>query len=526
MVTKRTLLRVGVIGTSAVLAAALAGCTATAPSGGSSSGGTIVIDKTFDLKTADPARMYEPTGELVDKALYDTLLTFKGADVTKPVPDLATMKESADAKTFTFTLEKGRHFSDGSPVTADDVVFSLNRVIGIKGNPSFLLDGATITKVDDSTVQIVTANPTPALPYILPNPALGIVNSTKVKAEGGSTGADDKAEASLNKASQGSGPYIISSLDLSSQVTLTKNPKYDGPEKPTYGKIVLRNVQSATQQINIKGGDSQVALDLSGSQAADLGGSTKVLSGASANVIFLLLNQDPSISKYTSNPDFMKAIKEGVDYKGLLGIAGKGSVQSPGVIPTVFLGALPDSDALTFDADAAKKDLAASGYAGEPITLNFPSDVTLNGVQFPDVAQKLQSQLGAVGVNLTLAPAPVATELDTYRDGKETIGLWYWGPDYPDPSDYLAFAPGGVVGLRANWKTGVAPDIDAAAAKAAQGGSAADRTSAFQDLQRDINESGPFIPLFQPANNIAYASSVTGVAYNSVWTVDLAELGH
>jgi peptide/nickel transport system substrate-binding protein len=525
VITRKSLTRLSVIGVATAVALVVAGCTATAPSS-SSSGGTLVIDHTFDLKTADPARMYEPTGEITDKALYDTLLTFNGSDVTKPVPDLATMKESADAKTFTFTLKSGRTFSDGTPVTANDVVFSLDRVIGIKGNPSFLLDGVTVTKKNSKTVVLTTAQPDPALPFIIPNPALGILNSKVVKAHGGTTNDKDGAEAYLNKKSAGSGPYVLSSLNLTSQVVFTKNPKYDGTEKPAYGKIVMRNVVSATQKINIEGGDSQVALDLSGDQAAGLGGGTKVLSGASANVIFLLLNQDPAISKFTSNPDFMKAVKEGIDYKGLLAIAGNGAVQSPGVIPSLFLGALSASDELKYDPTAAKADLAKSGYAGQSVTLNFPSDITLNGVQFTDIAQKVQSQLATVGIKVQLAPAPVATELDAYRDGKESIGLWYWGPDYPDPSDYLAFTPGNVVGLRANWKTGDAPAIEALAAQAAKGGTNAQRAAVYQDIQKGINKSGPFIPLFQPANNIAYASSVTGITYNPVWTVDFAALGH
>ena len=78
-------------------------------------------------------------------------------------------------------------FSDGTPVTADDVVFSLQRLIGMKGNPSFLLDGVTVAKKDASTVVLTSAKPNAALPFILPNPALSIVNSKVVTANGGTT---------------------------------------------------------------------------------------------------------------------------------------------------------------------------------------------------------------------------------------------------------------------------------------------------------------------------------------------------
>src|SRR5215475_8418271 len=94
---------------------------------GGTSNRTLVVDKSFDLKTADPQREFEFTGGPVDHALYDTLLTFKGGDVTKPLPSVATSySASSDAKTYTFPLRKDVKFSDGSPLTSADVVFSFN----------------------------------------------------------------------------------------------------------------------------------------------------------------------------------------------------------------------------------------------------------------------------------------------------------------------------------------------------------------------------------------------------------------
>nr|WP_228514500.1 ABC transporter substrate-binding protein [Frondihabitans sp. VKM Ac-2883] len=467
--------------------------------------------------------MYEPTGQLVDKALYETLLTFKGGDVSKVVDGVASLDESSDAKMFTLTLNGTHTFSDGTEMTADDVVFSLQRVIGLKGNPSFLLAGVTVAKKDAKTVVLTTKTATPALPSILANPALGILNSKVVKANGGATDSGDTAEKYLNAHSAGSGPYVLDSLNLSSKVVLTANKKYDG-EQPGYGRVVIQNVEGATQKINVQGGSADVALDLSGTQAAGLGSSVDVTSDPSANVIFLLLNQSSKVSKITSNPDFVKAVKEAIDYDDLVSIAGTGTAQAAGVVPSMFLGALGEGDALKQDLAASKSDLAKSGYNGEKITLNFPSDITLNGIEFPTIAQRLQSQFKTAGITVDLAPAPVATELDAYRNGTETVGLWYWGPDYPDPSDYLVFTPGNVVGLRAGWAAGADPAISKLADAAAVGGSNDERQTRFEDLQKALNDDGPFIPLLQPGNNIAAASDVTGVVYNAVWTIDIAAL--
>src|SRR3954470_11149848 len=84
---------------------------------------TLVIDTSFVVRSVDPQREFEPTSSIVDKACYDTLVTFKGSGTT-PVPWLAkSFKANANATVFTFKLRSGVQFSDGRPLTSRDVVF-------------------------------------------------------------------------------------------------------------------------------------------------------------------------------------------------------------------------------------------------------------------------------------------------------------------------------------------------------------------------------------------------------------------
>ena len=78
------------------------------------------------------------------------------------------------------------------------------------------------------------------------------------------------------------------------------------------------------------------------------------------------------------------------------------------------------------------------------------------------------------------------------------MGLWVWGPDYPDPQNYLVFGPGALVGVRAGWAEGAAPEIEAVAQEAATTVDDAVRGPLFEQFQQMLNESGPFFPLFQP----------------------------
>lgn len=503
------------------LTACSGGNSANNSSTNSSSGGTLVVDTAFSLETGDPGRNYVPTGNMVLHAVYDTLLTFQGADSTTPKPDLATVKQNADATEFTFTIQDGRTFSDGTPVTADDVVFSLNRVAGItESKANFLMTGITVTKVDDKSVKLSTKTPSLQLPAIVTNPSLAILNSKLVEKNGGTTNDKDAAKSWLDANSAGSGPYNLESLDLTTQVVLVKNDKYNGEDKPAYDKIVVRNIsQSSTQLTNLKGGDSNVAVDLSGDQVKNLGDGFTVNSAPSAQTLFLLVNQKQSVGGVIANPKFAEAVRYALDYDKLMELAGSGSVQATGVIPPMFPGA--NTTGVKQDLDRAKTALTASGYKGEDIKLQFPNDNPVGGVEFTPVAERVQEQLKAVGIKATLAPAPFATEVQPYVKGEEAFSLWYWGPDYADTSSFLPFGPGQKVGLRANWTAKDAPEIASLVTKAQDATKADERNTLFGQYATAMQESAPFVPLIVPGTNLASSTKVAGMEYNVTWTLDL-----
>jgi peptide/nickel transport system substrate-binding protein len=138
------------------------------------------------------------------------------------------------------------------------------------------------------------------------------------------------------------------------------------------------------------------------------------------------------------------------------------------------------------------------------------------------VAQKLQSDLAAVGIVLDLEGLPIVTSLQQYRDGKNQFGVWGWAADYPDPSDFLVWAPGRVVGKRANWLSSASPAAQKLAAFADHAEAETRRRIALlQEFDRTLRQIGPFAPLFQPAVPSAFRNAVHGVAYHSVWAADL-----
>ena len=102
----------------------------------------LVIGLSEDYKSLDPSRAYEPGGSLVHHSVYDTLVTFPSDSVSEILPNLAASWEiSADGLVYTFSLRDDVVFSNGDPLTAEDAVFSFNRMKNLTGNPSFLASG-------------------------------------------------------------------------------------------------------------------------------------------------------------------------------------------------------------------------------------------------------------------------------------------------------------------------------------------------------------------------------------------------
>jgi peptide/nickel transport system substrate-binding protein len=494
-------------------------------------GATLVVDKSFDLKTADPQRQFEPTGGIIDHAVYDTLLKFVGADVSHPKPDAAlSYKASPDAKTYTFKLRRNIKFVSGNRLTSKDVVFSFKRLVNLKGNPSFLLSGITTTAKGPYTVVLTSKTANPAIPVLVANTSLGIVDSKTVIAHGGSDAANadkaDKAESYINTHPVGSGPYTIKSYSTTSQVTLQANPSYWGA-KPKFSTVVVRNVPPATQLLDVQRGKNEISVDLSPTQATSLqsNGAVTVTETPSPNVFFVFANLNPKVSTTTANPHIQNAIRYALDYAGLRSIAGSGAVTPGGIVPSMFLGALKANSGPQTDLAKAKAEVAASGISNPTADVEFPTDFGSNGLQFQTLAVKVQSDLAKAGITVNLKGSPLTTSLATYRAGTEQMGIWYWGPDYPDPNDYLAFLPGETVGLRAGWAAGSNGALEALGKKAAATVSPKARASAFQQIQHTLNQSGPFYPILQPGQVVVASKNITNDPFNALYWLDVAAVG-
>jgi peptide/nickel transport system substrate-binding protein len=494
--------------------------------------GSLVVDSAFAFtsKDADPARGgVDFTATPVFHAMYDTLVTFRGGKYNKPVPSLASSyKVSKNARTFTFTIRKGVKFSNGDPLTANDVVFSFLRLENIKDTPVYLMVGITsITAPNKYTVVIKTSAPNPSLPFILTNPALSVTDAKELKAHGGTDAADasttDSATAWLDTTSAGTGPYMLKSFSAAAQVTMVPNPRYWGPNKPHFKTIVYRAVDPATQALDIQRGSNEVALDIPTQQASTMKSNKKLQVQLFSNPVFdfLYVSSNTATSSVTANKDIQNAIRYGLDYNGIVKVSGPGATRSPGVVPTGFLGALKATQGIKRNVALAKKDVKASGISSPTFDLAYSTGgSTLTAV----IAAKVQSSLAQVGITVNLTPQAAIIATQNYRGAKNQAGVFGWAPDYPDPNDYLAFLPGQLVGLRAGWPATAAPSIVKLGDKAGSTAKNKTRGELFRQLQTQLNLKSPIYPLVHPGESIVASSTLKNVAYSSVWYLDFAQI--
>jgi len=495
----------------------------------------LVIGHAEQTDSYDPAHGFTPTTGLVNRATYDTLVTFPDDDASEILPSLATeWTVSDDGLVYTFTLGDEARFSNGDPVTAEDVVFSILRLQNVRSNPGFLAGPdriASVEAIDEKTVAFTLPGPRPSFLVELTNPVFSITNADVVRANGGTDAADaaetDTARDYLDQNSAGTGPYLLESWAPQDQTSLVRNPDYWG-EPPYFDRVIIVNIpEAATQKAALESGQIDIALDLTPDQIAELEGvdGISIFTGPGQWTHFLLMNADPELGGPVSDPLVQLAIRYALDYEGYRELW-SGSVTPGTNMAYILAGAFQQDRAFTRDLDRARELLAEAGYPdGFDITLSYP-DYTAFGVNMNTNAQKIQADLAEVGINVTLNPGELQVSLEEYRNGRQGFGYWFWGPDILDPIDLLSFVPGGKVAAeRANWTIDMVDPEIAALIEQAQVESDPDtRLELFEQLQEFMQQEGIFAPFNVPATQRAYRSDLQGFVWHPQWELDVALL--
>jgi peptide/nickel transport system substrate-binding protein len=478
-----------------------------------------------DLITLDPAVVYEYSGILITHNVYQTLVTFVGSDLQTIKPGLADSWETKDADDhweLTFKLHPGNTFASGNPITADDVVYSFNRVVAINGSPAFLftdvagLTAESVTAVDPETVVInlpKTASPAAFL-AVLTNTVASVVDSKEVQAH--ETGGDS-GTAWLLDHSAGSGAYAVDHWTKDVEVLLTANPNFNGP-KPALSSVLISHVPESSNQLTaLQAGDADIALNLTAEQLATLSGDATSIKGEDLRLFYLGMNvAKPPLDKV----EVREALRMAIDYDGIVNDLLSGNAQKvQTIIPSPMFGYNSDAP-FQQDVEGAKALLEKAGVSDVSLEMMIPDGAAPGGVQWSDLAAKLQSDWDQAGMTVTIKQVSFAELLDAYRAQGAELALLYWGPDFADPdtnvTPFTSFEAHSIA-WRNSWDD---PDIAAKAHDAALMTDAAEREAAYKEITEYVLHNGPYAVLYQPAALFGVRSTVQGFEWNPMGFTD------
>jgi peptide/nickel transport system substrate-binding protein len=355
----------------------------------------------------------------------------------KPKPGLALSWKPVADTTWEFKLRPGVKFHDGSDFTAEDVVFTFQRVPKVPNSPGpytvYTRQMKSFEIVDPLTVRIHTDGPAPLIPL---NVAALPILSHKAAA-GAAPEGKTSAELNAGNGLVGTGPFKFVEWQRGSRLVYERNDNYWG-DKPAWQKLTLRPLSNNTARVAaLLSGDVDLIEDPPTADLARLKADPKVtLAQAVSNrVIYVHLDQhgDPPIAipdTNGKNPLMDKRVRQAlslaIDRKGIVDKIMEGVALPAGdFLPYPMGGTSKDTPIDKFDATAAKKLLADAGYPnGFTITLGAPNGRYINDLK---VAQAIAAMWSRIGVKTDVdAPAPPVffKNRDTFKYSAYMAG---WG---------------------------------------------------------------------------------------------------
>ncbi|MEU4396490.1 ABC transporter substrate-binding protein [Kribbella sp. NPDC023855] len=368
-----------------VLAVALPACSVGDGAGqDAATGKGVVASGTFVVDNIDPGSSQGGSAgkELAGQQIYGRLV--KPDPTGKLVPDLAeSWKSAPDVKTWDFTLRGGLKFSDGSPLTAEDVVATFDRLIELKGTTAANFKGVTAKATSDTAVTFTGQTPDPALPsklttlYVLPS----------------EVPADD---ASYFSKPVSSGPFMVESFKPSSELKLVPNPNYWGGA-PRIPSLTIRSIpDTAAKLAALKTGEVDVVWGLPDDQIPALQSDQNLKVQAvpsNGNFTMWFNSSTPALADVKIRRALWQAVDFATIAKQLYPVTGQ--LADAPLAPTV-LGHAPQTP-VKYDPDAAKKALQAAGYSfDKPLRLQFGQ------AQFKPFLQAVVSSWAKIGVKADL----------------------------------------------------------------------------------------------------------------------------
>ncbi|GIM91593.1 ABC transporter substrate-binding protein [Paractinoplanes toevensis] len=499
--------------TAAALALATAACSSSANDAAATGrADTLIIGTGANPQTLDPLLSSDVQTDLTSVAAYDPLYTYDSSD--KLIPKLATEWTVApDATSLTFTLRSGATFHDGTPVTAADVVFTLDRVRKLNlGIATVIADYQGSTATDDTHVTVTLKRANAGFLGALSR--IYIVNAALVEKNAGT----DDGQTWLATHDAGSGAYALADYRPNQQAKFTRFDKYWGGDGGRPATMVYRYItESATLRDELRQGNIDVAYGLVPTDRASFekaaGYTLTDVKGPLQLYTFFNTSQGP-----TADVRVRKAIRLAYDYDGHVKniLAGQGSV-ADGVLPN-SLTCRPVLARSAQNVAEAKKLLATAGASNLKLTMYYQSVIP----EHNKAATLLQSNLRDIGVTLTLKSVTYPEFVKAVSDPKTApaLGLVWDFPLYPDAASMLyRVYDSKFIGTGSNYGQYSNATVDDLLDKATKATSPEQSCEYAKQVQTIVDNDAVAMDMVNSKYIYVSKSTVTGFAYAPTHTL-------
>jgi peptide/nickel transport system substrate-binding protein len=443
--SRRRLLSLSAAGAGVLAASGLLGACApqAADQGGSGKGGARgaegpVGGLTFALPSSisslDVGRESGVLNYLVATLVQESLLSVTPAGDLEP--GLAASWKQPDARTYVFTLRRGVVFSDGAPLTAADVVASIEEIRDPENASVLAYAFAGVESVEATGSHEVTVRlkaPDGAFLWTVAPGCLPVSSEKFLRANRGRIGTEKTLLL-------GTGAYRVTEFAADSHVLLESNPHWWG-EKPAVSELKLTFVPDAgTRLVAMKSGEVDGALALASDETKGWSSAAEVAYTADRSVVSLAF--DTSKAPW-DDPHVRRAVAHAADREGMVEgiLQGRAEVARALVSPAMWGDLLPQEKVRTaysgipeyaFDLDRAREELAKSAHAdGFTAELHFPA----SGPQVGKAALALADSLKKLGITLKVKEITLEAWVNELGSGKQPLQfLWYF-PVTGDPAE-------------------------------------------------------------------------------------------
>lgn len=407
---------------------------------------TIRVANQGDALSMDPHSLNESLQHSITGNVYEPLVG-RNKDLSL-APALATEWKQLSPTVWRFELRHGVQFHDGTPFTADDVLFSLART-QVEGSDmkSYTNDFKEVRKINDHAIEIETKSPFPILPDVL---TLVYMMSKKWCEANQATAPVDRRKGIENAASfraNGTGPWRVRERQPNVRTVFTRNGNYWGKVESNATEVIFTPIgNDATRVAALLSGEVDVMepVPVQDIERVNNNPRTRAVTGPELRTIFLGMDQKRDELLYSSvkgkNPFKDKRVRQAfyqaIDIEGIKKNVMRGaSNPSAQLVGPGINGFQPDMKRLPYDPEAAKKLLAEAGYpSGFEVSLNCPNDRYVNDAR---ICQAVAANLARINVKVNLVAETKGTYFPKVLRRDTSFYMLGWSPSTYDAHNVL-----------------------------------------------------------------------------------------